>query len=121
MEVAEGAVADTVAGSVERTTVTKMAAVEEVDVADVEEEEGMVVIMEAMVVMAEVAEEVADGEAHQAAAEAVAVTIGGEINSKSFTQDEKRISNGFGLSQAPQEPNLTSSICVLILNPTTIY
>ena len=56
---------DTVAGSVERTTVTKMAAVEEVDVADVEEEEGMVVIMEAMVVMAEVAEEVADGEAHQ--------------------------------------------------------
>jgi len=95
--------------------------VEEVDVADVEEEEGMVVIMEAMVVMAEVAEEVADGEAHQAAAEAVAVTIGGEINSKSFTQDEKRISNGFGLSQAPQEPNLTSSICVLILNPTTIY
>ena len=85
MEVAEGAVAgenhypdtfdislinirpcyiDTVAGSVERTTVTKMAAVEEVDVADVEEE-GMVVIMEAMVVMAEVAEEVADGEGHQ--------------------------------------------------------
>jgi len=51
----------------------------------------------------------------------VAVTIGGEINSKSFTQDEKRISNGFGLSQAPQEPNLTSSICVLILNPSTIY
>ena len=49
----------------ERTTVTKMAAVEEVDVADVEEEEGMVVIMEAMVVMAEVAEEVVDGEAHQ--------------------------------------------------------
>ena len=55
---------DTVAGSVERTIVTKMAAVEEVDVADVEEE-GMVVIMEAMVVMAEVAEEVADGEGHQ--------------------------------------------------------
>ena len=55
---------DTVAGSVERTTVTKMAAVEEVDVVDVEEE-GMVVIMEAMVVMAEVAEEVADGEGHQ--------------------------------------------------------
>jgi len=78
-----------------------------VDVEDVGEE-GMVVIMEAMVVMAEVAEE-------------VAVTIGGEINSKSFTQDEKRISNGFGLSQAPQEPNLTSSICVLILNPSTIY
>jgi len=47
--------------------------------------------------------------------------IGGEINSKSFTQDEKRISKGFGLSQAPQEPNLTSSICVLILKPTTIY
>ena len=58
---------DTVAGSVERTTVTKMAAVEEVDVVDVEEE-GMVVIMEAMVVMvvmAGVAEEVADGEGHQ--------------------------------------------------------
>ena len=55
---------DTVAGSVERTTVTKMAAVEEVDVEDVGEE-GMVVIMEAMVVMVEVAEEVADGEAHQ--------------------------------------------------------
>ena len=55
---------DTVAGSVERTTVTKMAAVEEVDVVDVEEE-GMVVIMEAMVVMAEVAEEVVDGEGHQ--------------------------------------------------------
>ena len=55
---------DTVAGSVERTTVTKMAAVEEVDVVDVEEE-GMVVIMEAMVVMAGVAEEVVDGEGHQ--------------------------------------------------------
>ena len=55
---------DTVAGSVERTTVTKMAAVEEVDVVDAEEE-GMVVIMEAMVVMAEVAEEVVDGEGHQ--------------------------------------------------------
>ena len=55
---------DTVAGSVERTIVTKMAAVEEVDVVDVEEE-GMVVIMEAMVVMAEVAEEVVDGEGHQ--------------------------------------------------------
>jgi len=73
------------------------------------------------VVMAEVAEEVVDGEGHQAAAEAVAVTIGGEIDSKPFTQDEKRISNGFGLSQEPQEPNLTSSICVLILKPTTIY
>merc|ERR1719357_308925 len=100
-----------------------MAAVVEVDVVDAEEE-GMVVIMEAMVVMvvmAGVAEEVADGEGHQAAAEAVAVMIGGEINSKSFTQDEKRISKGFGLSQAPQEPNLTSSICVLILKPTTIY
>ena len=55
---------DTVAGSGERTIVTKMAAVEEVDVVDVEEE-GMVVIMEAMVVMAEVAEEVVDGEGHQ--------------------------------------------------------
>ena len=52
------------ADSVERTTVTKMAAVEEVDVEDVGEE-GMVVIMEAIVVMAEVAEEVADGEGHQ--------------------------------------------------------
>ena len=41
-----------------------MAAVEEVDVVDAEEE-GMVVIMEAMVVMAGVAEEVADGEGHQ--------------------------------------------------------
>ena len=38
------------ADSVERTTVTKMAAVEEVDVEDVGEE-GMVVIMEAMVVV----------------------------------------------------------------------
>jgi len=108
MAVAVGVVADTVAALVERITVTRMevAAVVDDRVVDVKAEEAMVV-MEAMV---EAAEE--DGEDHQAAP-GVAATTGGEIK-KSPLQLSKEVFNGFGLSRAPQKPNLTSSICVIL-------
>ena len=50
----------------------------------------------------------------------VAATTGGEIKQNPLMLSAEVLS-GFGLSQEPQKPNLTSSICVLFLKPTTTY